>query len=370
MNPAYVVILSQGVGGAEKRFAENYLELRRRGHPVFLVVSELTATQLAAQPGFQDIAGDHVLTFRPESKRYSDLVRAVRPILQATPKGATLHFPLAYTPFAARARGQRLIVSWVNVALPRSLAPRRLKATLVPWLSFLEADRIDILNPGNLALIKRVPRLGGKASLTAGGTFVNFDVYRPAAKKPLVVFLGRLEAEKNALALVRLLPEIVAGLKEAGIAPPAFRIAGAGAEAEAIEALLRTAAYADIEVESGYVDDPRALLAKSRVFLSLQRTSNYPSKALAEAMACGAFPVITEIGESRLMADEAIAAFVPRDLSAGSLVEALKKPLALDDEGFAALSARVVEAARARFRLEVQADYFARLYGFEPNSSN
>src|SRR5690606_33081397 len=38
---------------------------------------------------------------------------------------------------------------------------------------------------------------------------------------------------------------------------------------------------------------PQEILQKSKVFFSVQKYSNYPSKSLLEAIACGTIPIVT-----------------------------------------------------------------------------
>ncbi|MDK2122890.1 glycosyltransferase family 4 protein [Parachitinimonas caeni] len=366
--PAYIVLLSHGVGGAEKRFTENWLYLRQAGYPVHLVISALTHEQLLRQPGFEALQqqADAIQVFHASSRRYSATVRAVWPILRQIPRGALVHYPLAHVPFLARWQGQKLVISWVNVSIPKAESWRQWKRVAMPWLSFYEADHLDVLNPDNVSQLQRRPRLGRKTTLTRGGTFVNFDLYQPApVKKNQVVYLGRLEPGKNALSYVQLIPAVAAILRSRNLTLPQFAIYGNGTEEAAIQALLQTPPYQALDIVTGYCDQPQQVLAQAKVFISVQRTSNYPSKALAEAMACGCYPIITDIGESRLMADADLAGFISPPLSAEKLADAIARPLTMDEPSFTALSTRIVAMTRSRFSLAAQAGYLAELYGYQ-----
>jgi poly(glycerol-phosphate) alpha-glucosyltransferase len=191
---------------------------------------------------------------------------------------------------------------------------------------------------------------------------VNYEIYRPAEKKNWVVFLGRLEAAKNALALVRLVPKIARYLLDGGIPLPRFFFLGDGEEAEDIRQLISGADYRDLNIVVGRIDVPHEILMYAKVFLSLQRTSNYPSKALVEAMACGCLPVITDVGESRMMADTSFARFVQSELDGDELAKAIAELIGLPEAVFNGLSEQAVDFAKRTFTVDAQASYFANLY--------
>jgi glycosyltransferase involved in cell wall biosynthesis len=232
----------------------------------------------------------------------------------------------------------------------------------VSSLSLRSTDHIDVLNPEVLALLGKDERLAGKLSLTAGGTIVDGHTFKPAAKRDLIVFMGRVERYKNALAFVEAMP-VIAGRVGALGKRPAFRIYGRPADqAEAVRALLVSPTHRELDIAWEQTSDPASAVAPAKVFVSLQSPSNYPSKALAEAMAAGCVPVISDSGESRRMADPALARFIPEHFTADELASAIGDILALDDGAFAARSAAVRKDALKRFDIKPQADYFSRLY--------
>ncbi|GAA0772365.1 glycosyltransferase family 4 protein [Castellaniella ginsengisoli] len=62
--------------------------------------------------------------------------------------------------------------------------------------------------------------------------------------------------------------------------------------------------------------DPFDVLARSKIFLSLQDKENYPSQALLEAMASGCAVIATDVGETRRLLDESCAILIKPDASA------------------------------------------------------
>ena len=184
--------------------------------------------------------------------------------------------------------------------------------------------------------------------------------FTPKRKQAKVAFLGRLEREKGALTFVHAALEASRRLEALGIAAK-FNLYGAeGDESNRIRRCLAGHPEAPIYVD--YADDPKEALADAKVFVSLQRNSNYPSKALAEAMACGCVPVVTDAGESRLMVDSDLAEFVAKDCSPDEVASAIVRLLTLPHTDYEQRSQAVRCFAERRFKISVQAEYYAKLY--------
>lgn len=365
--PVYLVIPSTGVGGMEKRLVEVWLQLAPRHAALHLVVSHQTHAALLARPDLSELAtlADRVTLFDPGSGRFPAMMRALIGVTRRFQRGATVHYLLNAPPLVDRLLGHRMIHSWVANYSPR---PGRTRAVNTIWLAaraaFLSAHKIDVLNPSVADDLRRSRLLARRISVTPGGSFADFYHFRPAAhKRNDVVFLGRTESGKNALAFVYAIPMIAARLAMAG-RTARFLVYGAPAGQEVeITRMLASDAYRHIEVERGHTADPAAILASAKVFVSLQVPSNYPSKALVEAMGCGCVPVISASGESRLMADDTLASYIPAAFSPKELAEAVAGILLLEEPAFAARSSAVREQAIARFRIERQVEYFADLWG-------
>ncbi|MCZ4328557.1 glycosyltransferase family 4 protein [Castellaniella denitrificans] len=103
--------------------------------------------------------------------------------------------------------------------------------------------------------------------------------------------------------------------------------------------------------------NPFEVLARSKIFLSLQDKENYPSQALLEAMASGCAVIATDVGETRRLLDESCAILIRPD--ADDLVLSIKYLLENPIE-----SRRLGLAARARVlnshTLERFSEYFKK----------
>ena len=367
MRRVYIVLSTAGVGGAEKRFTDNWCALRAVGMDVHLVMDHHAHAGLCQQPGLAGVLSPnpklHVLDLG--NNHYRRYCAKVNTFFASQPERAIVHYPLAHVPRVQANYGHRMVVSWVNSAMP-PLNFRGWRNGVGAWLSFITADHIDVLNPNNLAGICRVPGMYAKTSLTAGGTQIDASLYRPGSKALDVVFLGRAEAEKQALRLVSLLPQVHHLLQNSGHRGYRFLVCGEGSQTHAIRALMATAPFQGqhaVPMQFGYSPQPAEVLGQAAVFLSLQRTSNYPSKALAEAMACGAYPILTDVGESAMMVDGLQPhSFVPRDFTAADLAGALRHYLNADAATRARWVGEIANFATARFANGRQAAYFGDIY--------
>ncbi len=365
MSSIYIILNTAGVGGAEKRFTDNWHQLLHDfDMDIHLVIDVQTHSGLLRQVGYSEKlqASDHLHVLDLGGGRFRDYCKAVNAFLSTRPKSGIVHFPMSAVPGIRRRFGHKVVVSWVNSAMP-PLNRARWKLGVGAWLGFWSADKVDVLNPENLRKLSKVPGLSRKVSLTAGGTQVDSKLYRMGEKSMDFVFLGRVEPEKQCLRFVRCLPELHQRLIQAGHAGYRFRICGSGSDASALKLLLSQDEYREIPVEFGYSSNPDEVLGMASVYFSLQRTSNYPSKALAEAMVCGAFPILTQVGESELMVKNCpYYAFVPSAFTAADLFDSLSEYLNMSPDIQRDIALKNSQYAAARFAPGQQAAYFADIY--------
>jgi len=366
MRRIYIVLSTDRIGGAEKRFTDNWNQLRESGLDIHLVIDRRTHAGLLLQPGYDRMLAtdDHLHVLDGlAGGRHVDYCKSVWRFFDDKAKRAIVHFPLAHVPGLHWRNGHRIVVSWVNSAMP-PFRNGQWRLGLGAWLGLLSADHVDVLNPDNLKRINRVPGMGSKTTLTAGGTQVDTAVYRPETKASDFVFLGRVEPEKQALRFVSTLPEVHRRLEAAGHTGHRFVICGDGKEATAIRALIESEEFAGkVPIEFSFSTNPERVLGRAEVYFSLQRTSNYPSKALAEAMACGAYPVMTAVGETELMVKGMPHhAMVPRDFNADDLASVLLRWLSFSPKSRATWSEEIAGYAATRFARGQQAHYFSEIY--------
>jgi glycosyltransferase involved in cell wall biosynthesis len=145
----------------------------------------------------------------------------------------------------------------------------------------------------------------------------------PAGEKnDWVVFLGRLVQIKNPLLFVEAIPLVLS--RRPGVR---FFILGSGDQQPDIEQRLDELGVQE-QVTLRFEPHPDNILAKSKIFVSLQQDENYPSQSLLEAMACANAIVATDVGETWLLVDESNGRRVPpqAEAVAGAILQLLADP--------------------------------------------
>lgn len=155
-----------------------------------------------------------------------------------------------------------------------------------------------------------------------------FERHGLPADRPLMLYLGSLEARKNVLEL----PEFLAGVRAAaGELRPFLAIAGAGPLAAELARRLERGGLGADSAMLGFVDDPSPLIAASDAVILLSSAEGIP-QVLVQAAASGTPFVAFDVDGTRELLDEgAIGSIVP-----------------LGDVAAAARAAAAVLAARER----------------------
>lgn len=173
--------------------------------------------------------------------------------------------------------------------------------------------------------------------------------------RPMVLFVGRLEAEKAADVLLRAWKLVQARQPEALLV-----LAGDGSQRPALEALSQELGIAESVRFLGQSQQMLALYQAADVFVLPSRAEGM-SNALLEAMACGLAPVVTAIpGNSAVITGERDGLLVaPGDAAhLAAALERLLRDTALRDR----LATTARQTILARFALEQTARQYANLY--------
>ncbi len=114
----------------------------------------------------------------------------------------------------------------------------------------------------------------------------------------------------------------------------------------------------DIRIKNGLQYETKApfsVLGRSKIFLSLQKTENYPSQSLLEAMASGCAIIATDVGETRKMLNEHCAILIP--YCSNALKEAIS--FLLDNPSLCKKMGNVaIKRLKEEHNVNVYADYF------------
>jgi glycosyltransferase involved in cell wall biosynthesis len=154
-------------------------------------------------------------------------------------------------------------------------------------------------------------------------------------ERPLVVFVGRIDAGKNVDHLLAALARVV---REA---PADALLLGDGVLLPRVRARIEAEGLTDRIAAPGYVAAAPAVLKRAALFLSLSRYEGMPN-AVMEAAAVGCPVVLSDIPAHRAVLDETCAAFVPTEDPAAAACAVL--------ESLRGGEARERRVARARSR--------------------
>ena len=197
--------------------------------------------------------------------------------------------------FLAAAAGLRplVVTAWGSDVL---LSPResRLSRALVGY-ALRHADQVTTVAEHMNAAVIALGATAGRVLAVPFG--VDTTLFRPPAHAPAAPPPCRIICTRNFAPVysVHTLVEAARLLQSRGLAL-ALDLVGAGPLQAELQAQVQAAGLAPVTVFHGHVDHPRlvALLGAAQVFVS-PATSDGNNVSLNEAMACGCFPVATDI---------------------------------------------------------------------------
>jgi glycosyltransferase involved in cell wall biosynthesis len=299
---SFIVIVSPSYGGAEKRFFDIFTALRRRGDDVALIApSSLVVRLREDHPDRKDLADALISIDLPAWSRLA-FMRRFRTLLKQLPRGAHFHYPLNCLWPLHLGRGDRITMSVADcTSVPGPLSRKR--TDVWAWVAFHFCERIDVLSPAVYDAMKR-GRHAPRMSLTPGGTFLVPPAPATGAKRPTAVFLGRLVPGKGLDALLDVLPATWTLLRDRVPSDFEILIAGYGTLEEHVA--TRAAALRERGVPVTFVGyaEANTVLAPAAVALSMQDTTNFPSRVVAEALMAGCGVIVRDTGDSRQFGED------------------------------------------------------------------
>lgn len=356
-------------GGAERRFWRLFTHLRKSGHDVHLLINRSLLESLQKiDPGEhvsqRSLEGIHV--YEDNSKLGGKIVKilgfnlfAIQTIRALRP--SVVHLVLiqrSLIPLYMWLLIQRSVRVVHTMAMSLFAYPARvpLSTALCAKLIWRRADVIDSLYPSFAHNYGR--RYQNKIVVTPC-SFTNTEEFKPAnQKKNMIVFAGRFIEEKNPLLLVKALT-ILRSLDADALSGWEIVFLGEGPLGKELWRQIIQNDLANV-VRVERANCISSYLREARVFVSLQRTENYPSQALLEAMSAGCAVIATDVGETRRLVDERTGLLVENDnpiALANALRELMNDPQRCQCLGQAARARVLAEHSLARF-----ADYMCSLW--------
>ena len=385
--PDIVMLLlnNSGLGGAERRFAQVYQRLRRRGVAIALVINESLLAGLI-RTGALDPDGIPDLVLKERVRRLAGSAFGSAGLRENHAPGRVqnaLAFGLRKTDYLLacvsvgwwllrrRPKLLHLVLGGAYVALPLQLtgwAPPAVVSVVAPGLREMVGSAlglrlyrlalrlarvVDALSePIRDALVRE--GVAPERVRVSAGSCVDTARFRPASvKRPWVVFVGRLVPEKNPALFVE-----ACALVHGRVPAARFFVLGGGPLQHDLVALAQRHGLGTC-AEIRWCDQVETVLREALVFVSLQRTDNYPSQALLEAMACGAAVVATDVGLTWKLVDETVGLRV--EAKPGSVADAVVR--LLDNPAQAtAMGQRGRERVMQQHSMDAYLDYLERVY--------
>jgi glycosyltransferase involved in cell wall biosynthesis len=393
-----------GFGGSGKRIIANAINLASMGIAFHIYAPVETITRLKLQfslEGFNSIVFHSVGRYLDGQKALTD--ESLRKFKHEFKVGDVLHLVAPWTvPWRYR---RSMLYSYVNVYFPfqskvqylKSLLHKQLhrkdsrpshrhlrkksapnfwdhkKASIKAAVSSIYLDlkvltimwvceRVEILNP---ELQEYARSLYGrkKVCLTRGfASHAQFMVGSDCGRRrDKVVFLGRFEEQKGVHYLIQSIPAI-AEFAASQKRMVEICIVGDGTFKSELMDLSSRFSGGFVRLTVFETNEIVALLMNAKIFLSLQKYSNYPSQSLIEAMACGVLPIVTNTGASHLMLPEGYRYLISEAEVLVELPKAIFEILSLTEDDFDDSSRRISEHVKSRISDGTQANYYLNLY--------
>ena len=356
-------------GGLETVVAS--LVTRFAGTPVTMSVITLSGRVGRVGAGVRELT-DQYLVLRPLSGLSMvapvDLVRAIR---RTRPDVVHLHSGAWYKPALASrlARVPRVIYTEHGREHYDPPLMRLVDRTAARWTSVVAAvsDRLARYLAEVVGIdarrIRTVPN-GVDADRFAPGPSpadLRASLGIPAAAR-VVGSIGRLERVKAYERLV----EAFARLRSRGVGgvPVYLVLCGDGSERAALERQAASLGVADAVRLPGWTDRPVNFYRLFDVF-ALTSRSEGASVSLMEAMACGAVPVVTDVGANAELLGPELVGQVVTDGDPDALVDVLSAALR-EPSRRADLAARARRRVVERYTLDDMVASYERLYRGEP----
>jgi glycosyltransferase involved in cell wall biosynthesis len=367
----YLINLSLGLAGIERRFANIWRTLRARGNvrPI-LVVPDTLATLLyeasLAEPR------DELLWTIPEHPWFRALSR-VRVPRRAEPLVALARSRVVargYAPVWDRIRKDSsavvhigmncsaldppdapLVYECVDANLTQLGTRHYIRASARRCIIHCQTDRIRRALEDTMA--RRQPRW---TTVTSPCYFASYPDRRGATgirDQILVAFVGRLAAEKNPLLFV----EAIARVRQSGLGVRALMLGEGPLLADVRHRIQQL--QLDSEIEVGFSQNPPERLMDAAIYVTLQPGDNYGSQTLLEAMGAGCAIVATDVGETGRLVDADVGLLVGKSVNeiATAISDLIRRP-----ERAAAMGAAASRRVRTEYTAEIYAAFLESLY--------
>lgn len=308
-----------GSGGAERQFTDLFEYFRGRGRDrVSLITTAASVRRLREAGRLDSVEGLVLLPLGERPARgVFGVARLTLALLWATWRGGfdVIHLCLptpTYVPYAAlltwlpHAFRPHIVITVIDCTLAHNLTVGRPEDLYEQQVVdahrlYFKWTRLDGVFTWyrEFAAAARAQRWFPSSTLITAAKFCFADVrrFQPAsAKQNVVVFAGRLSAQKRPLLFV----DAVACLRESDPALAAqwrFEMYGGGPLEHEVRRHIDQRGLSDV-ISLTRVPDLSPVFATSRLFVSTQKYENFTSLAMLEAMAAGNAVIAENVGQT------------------------------------------------------------------------
>ena len=216
------------------------------------------------------------------------------------------------------------------------------------------AGAVDFLSPYILEGIHKIGiKIDESRAFVAPCSFIDYSKCSIGSKPDFeIAFAARLEPDKNPMMFLE-----AAKIIHSEFPAVKFRLLGEGTLVYKIENYIKDHILSDA-VDFRFHNNPPEVFANTRVFVSLQSNTNYPSQSVLEAMACGNAVIASNTGDTKLFINNKNGILI--NLNTNELVAALRK-LVVNKETTRALGLYAAGFAKENHTIEKYVEYYMGL---------
>lgn len=311
----YIIITQDKIGGAEKRFAGLWAQLVKNSdsnNTYYLVLSQNLLNELLEIDDLRETLKNYnsnIIIQQFSGSYIQNLKQANRFISDNNSKDCCFHF-IEFFPVYFPVKAKVLFSMTAS-----NLGIYSFIGQAFQYFGGLLATKIDILDPTIYQNFKTLFWFKKKKISLTPCTYCNTEKFIIEEKKNWIVFLGIFTHIKQPLKYLQSIPTIFNKIESLKLADLKFYILGTDGMETEMKTEIKKDIYKNIPIEILFTSNPETFLNKSKVFVSLQKFNNFPSKSLVEAMAAGNIPLVTDNGHTRLLANENFSYYVKEDFA-------------------------------------------------------
>lgn len=364
MKRVFLLLSTNNIGGAEKRFAGLWRSANEANNNIkmILVGSKQLLYALQKQEGFGEKFERANETFIEHdlSGNFKSFQRSVKTFVkQHTNDGDVLHF-IGDHPLC-RFSSRKLVYSITQSSFKNLNASGKLGQLGGVALS----DTIDVLDPNIYSFLQKVFFYKRRNIFRTSNSYCDASLFSPlpySEKKDWFVFLGRFEVMKQVKQLLQAIPSLYQNLNGIATNELHFYILGHGSMEEELKQMLTQEKYKNLPATVGYTDKPHEVLKQSKFFFSLQLHNNYPSRSLIEAMAAGNIPIVTDVGQTRWLAKPEFSFYVPEHFTETDMLKTVSEIYCEGEKILAEKSRLTRQFVMNEHTIDKMRDYYLNLY--------